>query len=588
MSSSPLAAYWNLVKTVLRRGTPVLGLELRIHGRQWRTFILRAMYVAMLTIYIGLMWQAVVEQARSHLGQAAAQNVMSDAGRHIVGNVILFQFIAGQVAAIALMCTAFSGETAHGRLPTLLTTPLSPVQIVAGKYLSGLVQLLVLMLTTLPVLAIVRVFGGVPWWDLVLGTMFSVMAALFTGAATLLASIKEPKAPKAALQGAAASAGLLLIFGITRVVAATSLGMPIYVFLILIVLLAIGIGVIGLRCIDEFPLAVQRVIGKSLPTSLPYSDKSYANYAWFPPVPDDPNFRQPFATPLPAEEAPAPMEHVQGEPLVWRATRRLNKSLTPKALLMAMGLILTYVYGGALLAGGLDAAGYHRAILLILMAMVSLWLGFLAAISITMEKETGQWPLVLTTPMEDSSIFVQKLRVILARSWVLGAAVLAHTVIFVVLGVMHPLALVQLPLLFAWQGLFVIALGVYCSARNRTSSAAALMTGAVLVVLWLVVPVAARLVGQGIYGGSDGFGNHLLMWAALGNPFSQLTAMLSGDIRSQDQFHPLQWVDGQTTFMGLLEYLLQWLFWMVTYTLAGGALIWRAVRSFRRNLYEAA
>ena len=87
-----------------------------------------------------------------------------------------------------LTCTAISAERLHRTLHVLLMTPITSWQIVSGKLCSRLLIAFLLLGLSLPVLALVRLLGGVE-----LQQMFAVMSlcaalAIFCGAVGLFYS----------------------------------------------------------------------------------------------------------------------------------------------------------------------------------------------------------------------------------------------------------------------------------------------------------------------------------------------------------------------------------------------------------------
>jgi ABC-type transport system involved in multi-copper enzyme maturation permease subunit len=70
-----------------------------------------------------------------------------------------------------------------------MTTPIGGFQIVAGKLLSKLLQLILLLAISLPLLAIVRIFGGVSWDYVVSSVWITLTATLLAGALSFLLSI---------------------------------------------------------------------------------------------------------------------------------------------------------------------------------------------------------------------------------------------------------------------------------------------------------------------------------------------------------------------------------------------------------------
>ena len=167
---------------------PIFDKELRVASRRRRLYTLRVLYILALTVFAGVVWLSKVQ----YQGDAAfVQSRMAEAGKQIVSTIVLFQFCVMQVLAVIMLSSAISDEIYHRTLGTLMTTPIISLQIVLGKVLSRLLQLILLLAISLPMLAIVRVLGGVPWGYLFSGLCITLTASLFAGSVSLLLSIKN-------------------------------------------------------------------------------------------------------------------------------------------------------------------------------------------------------------------------------------------------------------------------------------------------------------------------------------------------------------------------------------------------------------
>jgi len=170
---------------------PIFGKELRVSSRRRRNFVLRFFYILLLTLFVAMVWWAVVR----YEGNAVIQRSrMQAAAQQIVVTISLFQFIAMQLLAIIMLSDSISDEVYHRTLGLLMTTPISGLQIVMGKLLSKLLQLVLLLAISLPMLAIVRVFGGISWGYLLSSLFITLTAAIFAGSLTLLFSIEGRRA----------------------------------------------------------------------------------------------------------------------------------------------------------------------------------------------------------------------------------------------------------------------------------------------------------------------------------------------------------------------------------------------------------
>jgi ABC-type transport system involved in multi-copper enzyme maturation permease subunit len=163
---------------------PIFDKELRVSSRRKRNYVLRFAYLALLTIFVAYAWRITTRPGGP--GSAVYQlSRMPEVGKHVVTTVIWFQFIAIQIIAVVMMSSAISEEIQRRTLGVLMTTPIGGLQIVLGKLLSKLLQLILLLAISMPLLAIVRVFGGVPWGYVVSSLCVTLTAAVFAGIVSL-------------------------------------------------------------------------------------------------------------------------------------------------------------------------------------------------------------------------------------------------------------------------------------------------------------------------------------------------------------------------------------------------------------------
>jgi len=82
------------------------------------------------------------------------------------GKILFWSIFATQIFMLiiytpSLTCTSISSERENGTIELLLTTQISPVQIITGKMLFPMANVSILILTSLPVASISFFFGGV-------------------------------------------------------------------------------------------------------------------------------------------------------------------------------------------------------------------------------------------------------------------------------------------------------------------------------------------------------------------------------------------------------------------------------------------
>ncbi|MHC4337989.1 MAG: hypothetical protein ACYSTG_08610, partial [Planctomycetota bacterium] len=167
---------------------PIFDKELRVSSRRRRNYWLRFAYMAVLTLFVVMVWLSVVEMQGTWRG-AYRVSLMSEAGIHITSTIVIFQFVATQLIAVIMLSTSISDEIYNRTLGLLMTTPINSFQIVMGKLFSKLLQLILLLAISLPLLAIVRVFGGVPWGFVISSLCITLTAVIFAGSLSLYFSI---------------------------------------------------------------------------------------------------------------------------------------------------------------------------------------------------------------------------------------------------------------------------------------------------------------------------------------------------------------------------------------------------------------
>jgi ABC-type transport system involved in multi-copper enzyme maturation permease subunit len=183
------------VTTIARRLTlrgrlPSLGLtsgiaaiivkELRGRMRGRRAFIILTLYVLLLAVF-GWMLQQITEaenSVRSSFGPEATY-ASAEVGRGIFVGLLLAQTLMVAVLAPAATANAISGEREHQTLDLLAVTPISSLAIDMGKLLSALAWVFVLVVASIPVTALVFVFGGVAPDDVLRG--YAVLFATVIG-----------------------------------------------------------------------------------------------------------------------------------------------------------------------------------------------------------------------------------------------------------------------------------------------------------------------------------------------------------------------------------------------------------------------
>ena len=145
-----------------------------------RAFIVVTIHVLLLAVFAWMLQRLNEEQLRglsSYGGQATYAS--ATVGRGIFLGLLMLQTLMVSVLAPAATAGAISSEREHQTLDLLAVTPISSFAIVLGKLLSALAWIFILIIASIPVTALVFVFGGVAPDDVIRG--YAVLFATVIG-----------------------------------------------------------------------------------------------------------------------------------------------------------------------------------------------------------------------------------------------------------------------------------------------------------------------------------------------------------------------------------------------------------------------
>lgn len=142
--------------------TAIVVKELRGRMRGRRAFIVLTLHVLLLALF-AWMFQRLNEELLASISSYGGQATYASAsvGRGIFIGLMMLQTLMVAVLAPAATAGAISSEREHQTLELLAVTPISSLAIVLGKLFSALAWVFVLILASIPVTALVFVYGGV-------------------------------------------------------------------------------------------------------------------------------------------------------------------------------------------------------------------------------------------------------------------------------------------------------------------------------------------------------------------------------------------------------------------------------------------
>jgi ABC-type transport system involved in multi-copper enzyme maturation permease subunit len=486
---------------------PIFEKELRVASRRWRHYWIRFAYLCLLGIILGLLWHTIVGTGDG----IHAMPRMAEAGQAMTVYLVWFQFIVCQILAAVLLSTSISDEIHHRTLGVLMTTPINAFQIVTGKLFSGLLQLILLVGLSLPILAAIRFFGGVSWDFLVTGIGMTLCAMILVGSISLLVSMYCHR-------HAMIIVTFLIIIGIWALIPLLGL-IPGIVFDLyperpwrvffsycnpyfslitateallspgkaalstpwywqcngLLMLIASGI-VLAVATARVRTVALRQVCGQMTASKRPIENS-----------PEHVPARS--VTELPHVLWCYP---ILGKEL--RGSLLGRHPIRARARIRLFILALVVLYIGLAMGGTISEESVHIGFSMCLMGLASVFTVVIPATAITSEKESRSWPILLATSLEDRRILRAKWLGAIRRILPAWTFLFGHIGLFTLLGIIHPLALVQVLMIMTGVILLLIGSGFLFSSLCRRTTVAVILNIVFALTIWLLVPLLLVMI----------------------------------------------------------------------------------------------
>ena len=164
------------------KDNPVLLRELIVRSRSFRFPLIVFVFNGILAAAAMLNMFSVVAQIR------ISANIQYASVLKLYVFVATLEFLLLMFIMPALTSAGISGERERQTLDLLFTTQMTSWQIIMGKLISAFSQLLLLVVSSFPVLLLTFVYGGVDFADLALLLVCFVTVAMFTGGVGILSS----------------------------------------------------------------------------------------------------------------------------------------------------------------------------------------------------------------------------------------------------------------------------------------------------------------------------------------------------------------------------------------------------------------
>jgi ABC-type transport system involved in multi-copper enzyme maturation permease subunit len=152
--------------------------ELRGRMRGRRAFVILTVYLVLLAAFAWMI-ELILEQQHARGGGTSAAFSSAAVGQGVFAALMMLEMLLVVALAPAFTAGSISSEREKQTLDMLATTPISSLSIVIAKLFSALTYLFILILASIPLTALVFVFGGVSPDDVLRG--YAVLLATAVG-----------------------------------------------------------------------------------------------------------------------------------------------------------------------------------------------------------------------------------------------------------------------------------------------------------------------------------------------------------------------------------------------------------------------
>ncbi len=154
---------------MLFRDNPVLTRELLVTLRSPRAFILQMAYVCALGALVYFYWPSG--------GEGGGHQVSPGVARRLFDIFFLGQFFLVALMAPTFAAGSITGEKERKTYELLLASPLRPGTILVGKLLSSLSYLVILIISSLPLMILCYLLGGLLLSEIARGYLVLILSA---------------------------------------------------------------------------------------------------------------------------------------------------------------------------------------------------------------------------------------------------------------------------------------------------------------------------------------------------------------------------------------------------------------------------
>jgi ABC-type transport system involved in multi-copper enzyme maturation permease subunit len=486
---------------------PIFGKELRTASRRRRNYFLRVVYLGTLLLFL-LFAYSITRDSWIGTNRSLRAQQQEQLGWLFFMFFSMFCVIAMGLIGPVLTSTAINEERLRRTLHVLLMTPLTAWQIVSGKLFSRLLTALTLIGLSLPVLALVRLLGGVELQQMFGVICLSAVTALTSAALGLLLSVVLRRAYAVIILAYLLMAFVYFFIPMMAIAFAINFGSgrgtlmgqlsdfnPFWCTAML------AGGSFRAVSISWVPCVIGHLVATALLTvtsALLLRREARREGEAASPLPPAPLTDAPFTDappPLPVQKA---QRTVSDDPVLWRElrrplmSRRWQRVAGTAAALLLLGI--TYIVAGLNDALHEEEAQVPYAFLFQTGAM--LFCCVISATAIAQEKEGDTWTVLLATPLSGMEIVWGKAIGTARRLLWPMMLVVAHFLAFTVTGVLRPQLFILIVATIVGFNVIWLATGVYLSLRCRRVTVAVILNLALPVMLYVIFSIVLAVLDE--------------------------------------------------------------------------------------------
>jgi len=516
---------------------PVFMRDARVSARKSSTYSMRAGFVIVLLAILVLVYVGLTSTQSS--SPAALYQRLQSVAPYLAVTLLWCQVVASLLITANVSAVSLGQERVKGTLAALATAPMPPLQVVLSTLAARLIHPVVIALLCIPVLVVLRAFGGID-----LDVLFQVQSINFA-ACTCVASMgifASMLVNRATAAATFAVVGMLVlaigplilvallqstyqtmppgwVLALSPLLALLSLptmmpvGFPFGVPWIYNppAMLAVAAGFIAATVLayrrlvraafaSEAPARLNRraKVKRASVAAAPAAEAIGATADFELEVGRTPTAREAAkaTASVNADSSPGLSRELSDYPVLWR---ELRTPIFQRRWLrwVTLGMLAIFM-GWAYALGGLREPGFHMFMAVVGMVGIIALSVSAASGAITGEAESRTLPLLLTAPLTARAILYGKALGAAKRQWLLVSIFMLHFVGGVLVGGLHPVVLMMLPLIVVPTVLLCCTLGVFASLIARKTNAAGGLAFFIAALLW-IGPTIVYGISQSIF-----------------------------------------------------------------------------------------